>query len=164
MFYPKVCIKQLLNVAWYRVITLFTLYFLVDDTSIMILALPCNRGLTLQQNHIKLFWGKIHQNQHYKKHFNEYNAKKYASWLPCHLLSSFRVLEFLAVFRSYVFHPQLFKKSHKTFFEGKIHWNQHAITVYNQLNAYNTKNMLLDVSFLQFPSFDFSCLHFELPT
>ena len=37
---------QLLTVAWYRVIALFTLYFLVDDTSIMILALPCNRGFT----------------------------------------------------------------------------------------------------------------------
>ena len=34
---------QLLKVAWYRVIALLTLYFLVDDTSIMILALPCNR-------------------------------------------------------------------------------------------------------------------------
>jgi hypothetical protein len=44
-FYPKVCIMQLLKVAWYRVIALFTLYFLVDDTSIMIFALPCNRGL-----------------------------------------------------------------------------------------------------------------------
>ena len=43
---PKVCIKQLLKVAWYRVITLFTLYFLVYDTSIMILALPCNKGFT----------------------------------------------------------------------------------------------------------------------
>ena len=37
--YPKVCIMQLLKVAWYRVIALFTLYFLVYDTSIMILAL-----------------------------------------------------------------------------------------------------------------------------
>jgi hypothetical protein len=47
MFYPKVCIMQLLKVAWYRVITLFTLYCLVCDTSIMILALPCNRGLSM---------------------------------------------------------------------------------------------------------------------
>ena len=48
MFYPKVCIMQLLKVVWHRarVITLFTLYFLVYDTSIMILALPCNRGLS----------------------------------------------------------------------------------------------------------------------
>jgi hypothetical protein len=46
LFYPKVCIMQLLKVAWYRVIALFTLYFLVDDTSIMILALPCNRGFS----------------------------------------------------------------------------------------------------------------------
>ena len=46
MFYPKVCIMQLLKVAWYRVIALFTLYFLVYDTSIMILALPCNRGFS----------------------------------------------------------------------------------------------------------------------
>jgi hypothetical protein len=38
-----------------------------------------------------------------------------------------------------------------------------AITVYKHLNAYNAKNMLLDASFLQFPSFDFSCLHFEVP-
>ena len=37
--YPKVCIMQLLKVAWYRVIALFTMYFLVYDTSIMILAL-----------------------------------------------------------------------------------------------------------------------------
>jgi hypothetical protein len=44
----KVCIMQLLKVAWYRVIALFTLYVLVYDTStcIMILALPCNRGFT----------------------------------------------------------------------------------------------------------------------
>jgi hypothetical protein len=46
MFYPKVCIMQLLKVAWHRVIALFRLYFLVYDTSIMILALPCNRGFT----------------------------------------------------------------------------------------------------------------------
>jgi hypothetical protein len=38
---------QLLKVAWYIVKALFTLYFLVYDTSIMILALPCNRGFTL---------------------------------------------------------------------------------------------------------------------
>ena len=36
MFYPKVCIMQLLKVAWCRVIALFTLYILVYDTSIMI--------------------------------------------------------------------------------------------------------------------------------
>ena len=47
MFYPKVCIMQLLKGAWYRVIALFTLYFLVDDTSIMILALLCNWGLSV---------------------------------------------------------------------------------------------------------------------
>jgi len=35
----------LLKVAWYRVIALFTLYFLDYDTSIAILALPCNRAL-----------------------------------------------------------------------------------------------------------------------
>jgi hypothetical protein len=46
MFYPKVCIIQLLKVAWYRVIALITLYFFMYDTSIMILALPCNRGLS----------------------------------------------------------------------------------------------------------------------
>jgi hypothetical protein len=40
MFYPKVCIIQLLKVAWYRVIALFTLYFFMYDTSIMILANP----------------------------------------------------------------------------------------------------------------------------
>ena len=34
------------KVAWYRVIALFTLYVLVYDTSIMILALPCNRDLS----------------------------------------------------------------------------------------------------------------------
>jgi hypothetical protein len=47
MFYPKVCIMQLLKVAWCRVIALFTLYFLVYDTSITMLALPYNRGFVL---------------------------------------------------------------------------------------------------------------------
>jgi hypothetical protein len=56
-------------------------------------------------------------------------------------------------------------KKHKSYYIilYNLHKNQHAITVYKHLNAYNAKNMLLDVSFLQFPSFDFSCLHFEVP-
>jgi hypothetical protein len=55
MFYPKVCIMQLLKVAWYRVIALFTLHFLFDDTSITILALPCIRGFSLSdQGYLKL--------------------------------------------------------------------------------------------------------------
>jgi hypothetical protein len=44
---------------WYRVIALFTLYFLVYDTSIMILALPCNRGLSVWYWGI-LFWAVYH--------------------------------------------------------------------------------------------------------
>jgi hypothetical protein len=60
MFYPKVCIIQLLKVTWYRVIALFTLHFLFDDTSITILALPCNRGFSLSdQGYLKL-------SKHYK--------------------------------------------------------------------------------------------------
>ena len=43
---PKCVIMQLLKVAWCIVKPLFTLYFLVYDTSIMILAFPCNRSLT----------------------------------------------------------------------------------------------------------------------
>jgi hypothetical protein len=49
MYYPTVCIMQLLKIACYRVIALFTLYFLVYDTSIMILALPYNRAFSVQQ-------------------------------------------------------------------------------------------------------------------
>ena len=52
MFYSKVCIIQLLKVAWYRVIAVVTLYFLVYDTSIMILALPCNRGFTNDHGYV----------------------------------------------------------------------------------------------------------------
>ena len=49
---PKCVLMQLLKVAWYRAIALFTLYFLVYDTSIMILALPCNRGF----RQVSLYW------------------------------------------------------------------------------------------------------------
>jgi hypothetical protein len=42
---PKCASCKLLKVAWYRVIALFTLYVLVYDTSIMILAFPCKRGV-----------------------------------------------------------------------------------------------------------------------
>ena len=52
---------QLLKVAWYRVIALFTLYFLVYDTSIMILALPCNRGFSIQEAFIIEFVSALPQ-------------------------------------------------------------------------------------------------------
>ena len=47
------------NFSWYRVIALFTLYFLVDDTSIMILALPCNRGFMCTFT-FKIFWYSVY--------------------------------------------------------------------------------------------------------